>query len=1159
MPIQSNELAMIALGARGDAPPVAQQPPLVDAIHLRWAFPRSRGFPWFGYYLFRRPHEMRGMRCLAARLHGRPAGNTGSATLVTSDGTFSSDTKISLTDTFPAAGNVEVDLRGRAYLMFEVPSGEPAFRVEIQVGLRTPGAVTLTALDEGLTLVSANIAGLAGSVQTVRLEFDRITAVRMTAADAAVIELCWYPVSAGITRDWAPVPNLVQPITLPLTHPDYPARRGPVHLPSAQALTLARIVYGPPANWSGGPFQALHDQLILLVRGGPPGPPENEMAHPTRALSNVPGLPTPPVAGIQSPSIPSMHPLDLVLLSAVHAPFAQMLGLYHADRTVTAGSGYDYLLIADHTGTAGGKLNRMAAIVASGDFSKVDAWITFNRRMAPATPLDRPTGVRVYALPAGTYRSAAGPSAPVADADGSVGVLWDLAPTQQGRLLANTPVMYHVWRDRQANGSNPASSAEAGELVTTGGPLLITHPLSAPAEAPQYSQDWPPFALRTIDFALDEGWYGYQVNSIDLFGRYSPKSLFGEWRQWTPRPDPRPWYYIDPPANRRVHASSVRLLDKLPPPTPTALEAWALDPQDPLVVADPPYTSWRQSLPAADRDRLVGLRVRWRWRVEQQRQARDTAEFRVYFHSGSTLQQGWDRASTWQTRCFVCAYANNFTTDPDGHRIYEIFIPTPNVVGPFAAGIPLNVSLAASLAYANVTVTAADSTPHTLDAWPGAGPLGNRAGNESRTAPPQRIFRVLRERPPAPQPVVDSARVYATPADWNGRSFYSFRWLPQPNLNIHVLRALDESVFAADWAVRPTPNPLLVTDAQYFPDPVAEPTWNTAKRQQVCDALNPLNAFPKTVAGRQSALAAYRALSDDALRVLVGLPGCERAFTQITLAALVATDHADRRGPDDPANYVARANVRVWLDTLDGRGTNRYLYRAVAVDAVQNRSLPGPCGTPVRLPNVAPPRAPVIIQASAGNRSITLRWASNRERDLLEYRVYRAASREAAQDLRLMEAVATVAANADPALRPATVQWTDTPVRGLIDYWYRVVAVDRPDTDPRGGGGNLSPPSPAVKARALQPQPTPPVLQPLTLNTSETLLVLSWQLSDPELQPRVERRIDEAGAWVPLTPWLQAGVVTATAPLPTARTWQYHIRVRDHAGQQSASTPQSAP
>ena len=66
---------MVALGVNGDTPPIALQPKLVDGVHLRWAFPRARGFPLVGYYLFRRPHEFRGERCLERDLAGRTAGN----------------------------------------------------------------------------------------------------------------------------------------------------------------------------------------------------------------------------------------------------------------------------------------------------------------------------------------------------------------------------------------------------------------------------------------------------------------------------------------------------------------------------------------------------------------------------------------------------------------------------------------------------------------------------------------------------------------------------------------------------------------------------------------------------------------------------------------------------------------------------------------------------------------------------------------------------------------------------------------------------------------------------------------------------------------------------------------------------------------------------
>jgi hypothetical protein len=35
----------------------ALQPKLKDGLHLRWAFRHERGFPWYGYCLFRRIHS----------------------------------------------------------------------------------------------------------------------------------------------------------------------------------------------------------------------------------------------------------------------------------------------------------------------------------------------------------------------------------------------------------------------------------------------------------------------------------------------------------------------------------------------------------------------------------------------------------------------------------------------------------------------------------------------------------------------------------------------------------------------------------------------------------------------------------------------------------------------------------------------------------------------------------------------------------------------------------------------------------------------------------------------------------------------------------------------------------------------------------------------
>ena len=71
MGLQISDLVIVALGVSGDTAPIALQPRLVDGIHLRCGFARARGFPWYGYSLFRRPHEFRGERCLAQDFVGR--------------------------------------------------------------------------------------------------------------------------------------------------------------------------------------------------------------------------------------------------------------------------------------------------------------------------------------------------------------------------------------------------------------------------------------------------------------------------------------------------------------------------------------------------------------------------------------------------------------------------------------------------------------------------------------------------------------------------------------------------------------------------------------------------------------------------------------------------------------------------------------------------------------------------------------------------------------------------------------------------------------------------------------------------------------------------------------------------------------------------------
>ena len=120
-----------------------------------------------------------------------------------------------------------------------------------------------------------------------------------------------------------------------------------------------------------------------------------------------------------------------------------------------------------------------------------------------------------------------------------------------------------------------------------------------------------------------------------------------------------------------------------------------------------------------------------------------------------------------------------------------------------------------------------------------------------------------------------------------------------------------------------------------------------ARRNDVASKLNGLNNLSRT-ASPDDVRAAYRALTNDALRVLAGLPGSKRAFTQLTIQPLDPQEPdpdnptllrwRDRVGPDNPSGFAVDATLRSFTDTLDGRSTNSYFYRAGAVDGVHNHS-----------------------------------------------------------------------------------------------------------------------------------------------------------------------------------------------------------------------------
>lgn len=331
-------------------------------------------------------------------------------------------------------------------------------------------------------------------------------------------------------------------------------------------------------------------------------------------------------------------PLDLLLLGALHPAVAQMLGLYWVDQAVNQVDAYDYLIVAAHKDVTGGSsdpgqgfLDWLQSDPAGLDDPEIDAYIVYDQEIGTPTPLSKPDGLAVYALPTASY-----------NAPGAAGLRWDLGEYERHTLLPGKPVLYHILR-ADLGGVEPAArpGASAYSLITADRPVLVLHSDPPGKELPRRN-DWPPTRLHYLDQGRAEGWYSYQICGVDIFGRYSPNSDPAPWHEWSPAPDRPPWYWGRPTAPV-VHPFAVALLDKMPPPPPIGVEAIALDPADPFLVKDDAYTAWWNNLTASTwyqnlseeaRKRLIGLRVRWLWTESEAVQAPDTSEFRVYFQPG---------------------------------------------------------------------------------------------------------------------------------------------------------------------------------------------------------------------------------------------------------------------------------------------------------------------------------------------------------------------------------------------------------------------------------------------------------------------------------------------------------------------------------------------
>jgi hypothetical protein len=445
-------------------------------------------------------------------------------------------------------------------------------------------------------------------------------------------------------------------------------------------------------------------------------------------------------------------------------------------------------------------------------------------------------------------------------------------------------------------------------------------------------------------------------------------------------------------------------------------------------------------------------------------------------------------------------------------------------------------------------------------------------GEEGAVSPPASIFSIYRNLPESPKCWILPA-LKATPADFYGKSSFPLRWERESGLKYYVYRAMDESIYQVDWSFRPRPE-LTAEENRVFPE-----GWSEEKRQQVAERLNRLNTFSKDDSGRVQAFTYYRELNDEELMVLASLDGNEAAFTKLNDLPIdpESEQYRDRLIPGEPSTYTPDRERVLYVDsTLDGRASNRYLYRLRAVDEIGNMSdfsLPTP---PIEIPRVTPPPAPSITSVEGGDRKITIRWSFLPGYGIAGYLVYRSDAKDKAGDWRKMELLKKSPSDTysvevqDPS--PLEFEYEDDTVEPRKRYYYGVVAVSKDDND-----RDLRSVMSAVKSGQAYDL-TPP--EPPNIDTIEWVRVgedgaiysysesvpagqmrypavyLKWSSPDAELTCLVQYRLGSDEGFMNASEWLPPGVYEYIHRNEfTFQAQEYRIKVINRVGNSNTSAP----
>jgi hypothetical protein len=1143
--IQQDDLTMVGMG---NATATATLP---VGVHLRWSFdPTTRGpqsaaggFILPGFYLYRRAHDAENGVAVDPATEGT-VGATGDA-VVTFTGASGLEYSFVQAELGVSLPAALEDVVNGNTGQTRVALPARCWKATLTANIGSSGLVRLSAEDGGHTMVTTEVAGPAtGAVVTV--VFDRFDGLVIEVDNAAVTAIVYVELPTSISlAGWTLI-------------------AGPLAPSNDWTVTSARMlaVERPQLDGTTGAGWLSYVAAVNGLYAGDPG-----------AMGPATGDDPLPAGATYF----TVAPVQRILMASLDPAIARAAGLLHIDDTVTPGSLYDYLLVGAYTDdTFYWICRRLGTNVASTVPEPVDLTATASRG---------PTTVDV-----GTGASRPG---------GRIQLTW--TPPQDGtRLKPGAPVRHLVEFQGLGTGTS-ADPIDPGAWADPFGGAFAAYLLRRDEDGNILP------SLGVAHTALMAGWYGYQIQGIDLFGRAT--AFIGPATGYVPR-DPSP-------------------------PPPAAVTARYLSEE----VSD--LTSAESTWVATNG---TGVRMRWLWSRDQARQNPDVVEFRIYRRDASAdrrigtigtvadnadgtatvttdvnlaaepgdFEAGWLVASgvRFQIRSHTSTSASSFVVDANQ-------VPDPDtgeteqVLPAAGAALTLMETLRDPLRWdERVYVQDNDLVPVTTtvstvtEVADGVYDLACAAAaltGEDHAGPGILYDEDQGTRVWAVSHTVSGGDLVtlrvrvATDADGNPENLPdvgdTITYYPAYDVmvpNVTLTATATTGVAVARFAVSSADDDTAVPDDATWASgswggrtgnegnvsapAVARAVWTTAPSAPTVVELSNNLASPPDFSGKSRFLVTW---PDGGTRYHL-----LRGTVEAILAAYTSGTENDPESysPEDILTIAAPGSFDTYFvpvnkerigtesvhgtevqyeDTLPGTGSNRYLYRLVAEDGAGNRSTASLIPTVAYIP-IAPPQTPRIVSTLAGDGTVTVTWQRVRDMRWLSdyevfpehrprvvaYRVYRSTSADDAQDIRLMTLVQSVTPNA----AATTESYVDTDVETATLYYYRITAVTQRTLT--GIDEEMeSAPSALTSGRCysldLPAEPTD-----LAAIVDGGTVQLNWTMPDARSRCLLQRTLPGFDdKWITVGTWLAAGEATASdATVSAGESYTYRLRVRNAVG-----------